>query len=249
MEQYSAIAAVYDRLNDELDYASWADFIEGLFSRFGVSKGALVLDLCCGTGRMTEELARRGYDMTGVDLSEEMLAEATEKARHAGLDILYLCQDMRDFELYGSVGAVVSCLDSLNYLTSTKDLAKTFALVHNYLDPNGLFVFDMNTPHRLREEYGERCYVLEDDGVYCGWRNVYHPKTGCCDFYLTVFTENEDGTYTRSDEAQRERAYARRTIEGLLEKAGFEVVYVSGGYGGEAPRETDERWYFAARKK
>ena len=150
-EGYHAIAGVYDRLNQELNYEAWADFFEQCFDRFLEEKPTLVLDLACGTGRMTRTLARRGYDMIGVDGSEDMLSEAY--AASEGEPILYLRQDMRSFELYGTVGAVVSCLDSINYLLTEDDLCKTFRLVHNYLDPDGLFIFDVNSPYKFENIY------------------------------------------------------------------------------------------------
>ena len=149
---YSAIARVYDRLNKDIDYKKWADFFEECFSRFLCQKPEIILDLACGTGRMTRELASRGYDMIGVDGSADMLGEAYASG---GEGILYLMQDMRDLELYGTVGATVCCLDSLNYLLKDEDLLKTFSLVHNYSDPDGLFIFDMNTPYKFENIYSD----------------------------------------------------------------------------------------------
>ena len=164
-KDYGAIARVYDKFNrEEINYSAWADFIEKIFDRFSPHKPELVLDLACGTGTMTRELARRGYDMIGVDASADMLSEAY--CNGDGERILYLNQDMRSFELYGTVGAVVCCLDSLNYLVNDGDLGTTFATVHNYLDPDGLFIFDMNTPYKFENIYSDNAYVLEDDGVY-----------------------------------------------------------------------------------
>ena len=141
-EGYEAIARVYDKLNAQIDYGKWADFFEMCFDRYLSEKPELVLDLACGTGRMTRELRGRGYDMIGVDGSADMLSEARYTYDSEG--ILYLCQDMRELELYGTVGATVCCLDSINYLLDEKDLERTFSLVHNYLDPDGLFIFDVN---------------------------------------------------------------------------------------------------------
>ena len=161
-EGYQAIARVYDRLNAEIDYTAWADFLERCFDRFLPTRPELVLDLACGTGSMTLALASRGYDMIGVDGSAEMLSEAYSRATEQP-GILFLQQDMRTFELYGTVGAVTCCLDSLNYLLCTDDLDACFACVHNYLDPNGLFLFDMNTPYKFSNVYANNAYVLEDE--------------------------------------------------------------------------------------
>lgn len=260
-EGYNAISRVYDRLNAEIDYSRWADFVEVCFDRFLSARPELVLDLACGTGSMTIELAARGYDMIGVDGSAEMLSEAYTRAIEQS-GILFLQQDMREFELYGTVGAVTCCLDSLNYLLSPADLDRCFACVHNYLDPDGLFLFDMNTPYKFREVYGNNAYVLEDElvwdegldteeraAVYCGWQNAYHPETEICDFDLSLFEELPDGTYRRSDEHQQERCYTLDEIKAALKKANLELLGVWSDYEFSTPTDNTERWYFAARAK
>ena len=251
-EGYSALAPVYERLSDEIDYSTWADFIESCFDKFLAERPALVLDLACGTGRMTRELAARGYDMIGVDGSAEMLSEACRQKRDG---ILYLLQDMRSFELYGTVGAVTCCLDSVNYLLTEKDLQTCFWLVHNYLDPGGLFLFDVNTPYKFEHIYGQNTYILEDTfgkgknarTIYCGWQNCYDETTGICDFDLSLFEEQSDGSYRRATERQQERCYDLQTLQSALEKVGFECLGVFADYQFGAPEQTTERWYFAAR--
>ena len=252
-EGYRALARVYDRLNADLDYGAWADFIEACFEKYLAMRPELVLDLACGTGTMTRMLAARGYDMIGVDGSADMLSEAYSLGNGEG-KILYLCQDMREFELYGTVGAVVSCLDSINYLLSEEDLRQTFAGVHNYLDPDGLFLFDVNSPYKFAEIYGDHAYVLEDEtpegsAIYCGWQNEYDPESGICDFWLSIFEEDGDGRYCRSDEHQRERCYTVETLRRLLEETGFEWLGIYGGFDFSAPTDTTERFYLAARAK
>lgn len=254
-EGYDAVARVYDLLNKEIDYEAWADFFQQCFDEFLERRPELVLDLACGTGRMSRTLAARGYDMIGVDGSADMLTEAYAAG---GEGILYLLQDMRELELYGTVGAAVCCLDSLNYLLCREDLKRVLSLVHNYLDPDGLFLFDVNTPYKFREIYGDRAYVLEDEilsegeepsAVFCGWQNEYHPETGICDFYLSVFCEEADGGYSRADEHQQERCYDRPTLETLLRECGFDLLGVWGDTDRGEPQEQTERWYFAARAK
>ncbi len=260
-EGYHAVARVYDRLNAEIDYSDWADFAEKCFDRFLQTRPELVLDLACGTGSMTLQLAARGYDMIGVDGSADMLSEAFERA---GGDprILWLRQDMRELELYGTVGAVTCCLDSLNYLLREEDLSKTFSLVHNYLDPDGLFLFDMNTPYKFAHVYADNAYVLEDElvwdegtdceeraAVYCGWQNCFNSETNICDFDLSIFEELPNGTYRRNDEHQQERCYSREEILHALTANGFELLGMWGDRRFSAPTETTERWYFAARAK
>lgn len=251
-EGYDAIARVYDKLNADIDYKKWADFFEKCFEKYLSIRPELMLDLACGTGRMTRELAARGYDMIGVDGSGEMLSEAMYSYDSDG--ILYLLQDMREFELYGTVGAVVCCLDSINYLLDITDVEKTFSLVHNYLDPDGLFIFDVNSPHKFEQVYSDNAYVLEDEdgeggAVYCGWQNAYDRDSGICDFYLTVFEEDEDGSYVRSDEHQRERCYSFDTLKALLEKTGMELVGAYADFDFKEIDDLDDRWYIVARAK
>ena len=225
--------------------------IENCFARFGKDRPEIILDLACGTGRMTREMSARGYDMIGVDGSSDMLGEAYMNESEG---ILYLLQDMRSFELYGTVGATLCCLDSLNYLLEPKELEKTFSLVHNYSDPDALFIFDMNTPYKFEKIYSNNAYVLEDEtedgrAIYCGWQNFYDSETRICDFYLSVFEEDEDGAYYRSDEQQKERCYSKEEIEKTLSDTGFELVGVFGGYDMSEPSEECERWYFVAKAK
>ena len=249
-DSYSAIAGVYDELNKDIDYTAWADMIEECFVRFGAKKPEIILDLACGTGRMTREFSRRGYDMIGVDGSADMLNEAyTEGAE----GILYLLQDMREFELYGTVGATVCCLDSLNYLLDSKDLHRTFRLVHNYSDPDALFIFDMNTPYKFENVYGDNAYVLESEdeygAVFCGWQNFYDTESRICDFYLSVFKEDGEGKYLREDEQQKERCYTKDEITDALADSGFELIGIYKDYKFSAPEDDTERWYFVARAK
>ncbi len=246
---YSALARVYDKLNDTVDYRAWADFIEEIFSRYAIKKPSLVLDLGCGTGSMTLELARRGYDMTALDLSEEMLSVADERLRNAGIEnTLLIHGNMCSFELYGTVGAIVCTLDGVNHLTTTDELCECFSTVANYLDPDGLFIFDLNTPHKFRTVYNDRDYVLEDDGVMCVWRNRLNKRGDTVDFFLSVFEENTDGTWTRTDGDERERAYSLRTVKKLLAECGLETVSVSADYNFTEPDENSDRWYITARK-
>ena len=255
MPAYDSIASVYDNINSEIDYSAWADFIEESFKKYLPAKPELVLDLACGTGSMTLELHTRGYDMIGADMSEDMLSQAYEKAYDKEISgVLFLKQDMRCFELYGTVGAVVCCLDSVNYLTADGDLDKCFACVHNYLDPDGLFIFDVNTPYKFQHIYGNQHYIFEDNDsygniAYCGWQNDYDPQTKLCNFYLSVFTEEENGSYSRSDEVQTERCYTKEELTSSLEKCGFELIGFFADYQFSNPDDNCERWYVIARAK
>lgn len=251
-KQYSQLAAVYDALTDDIDYAAWADFIEACFDKYMEKRPAIVLDLACGTGRMTCELARRGYDMIGSDASEEMLSIAANRceSQGGGKKPLLLRQNMRDFELYGSVGAIVSTLDSVNYLSEPGALAECFYTVKSYLDPGGLFIFDVNTPYKFKNVYADNSYILEtkDEDVYCGWQNFFNPKNGMCDFYISIFKRESDGRYTRADESQRERMFTQRKLKSELSRAGLELLDIVADFDFSAPDEKSERWYFIARK-
>ncbi len=257
-EGYEAIAHVYDKLNAEIDYNAWADFVEACFAKYLSTPPKLLLDLACGTGSMTIALAKRGYDMIGIDGSANMLNEAFGRATQTP-GILWLQQDMRSFELYGTVDAITCCLDSVNYLLSPNDLEKCFATVHNYLNPNGLFLFDMNTPYKFRHIYSNNAYILEDvlewnDGekvesipILCAWQNFYHSDTKLCDFDLTLFEELPNGSYRRADEQQTERCYTMEEIEQALKNTGLELIGVWSDFDFSPLADDTERWYFAAR--
>lgn len=246
---YDLIAPLYDRENAQIDYGSWADFFEEIFSRRMKVRPELVLDLGCGTGSMTLELARRGYDMTGVDYSSEMLQVAKDREAKENLahDCLWLCQDMCELDLYGTVDACVSCLDTVNHLTSQKELSRAFSLVHNFLIPDGIFIFDINTKHKFESRYANEVYTYETDDAYLVWENDYRPRSGLCDFYITLFKEDADGRYTRCDEVQTERAYSIKTITKVLAESGFTDISVYRDFDFKAGDETAERVFFVAR--
>ncbi len=248
MKSYEALAAVYDALGTDIDYKGFADFYEDAFQKAGLSP-TLILDLGCGTGKMTVEMAKRGYDMIGVDGSAEMLSHAMMRKYDEDLpSILLLQQDMRAFELYGTVGAVISSLDCINYLTEDGDLDRCFALVHNYLDPDGIFLFDVNTPYKFKHVFGNNAYILENEDCYCGWQNEYDEASGLCRFYLSVFEADEKG-WQRTDEEQTERCYSKEALSAALARAGFINIEFFGDTAHGAPTDTAERWFISARCK
>ena len=244
---YSGFAHIYDALMADIPYEKWADYYHKLFCRFGC-KTRLGLDLGCGTGNMTMELARRGTEMIGVDLSADMLSVAGEKAKAQGLDILYLNQDMTEFELYGTVDFVVSSLDCVNYITNKNDLKKVFRLVNNYLDPGGLFIFDVNTEYKLSSVLGRNAFVSDGVDIFWAWQNFYDKKSRLCDFYLTFF-EKEGETYSRFDEVHTERAYSVAELTTMLEQAGLKVEGVFHDLTFQKPRENSQRLFFVAREQ
>lgn len=246
MSSYDAFASAYDILNTEIDYPKMAEHIAKIFRSAGVADSSLVLDLGCGTGTLTRELASLGYDMTGVDSSEEMLARARENI--CG-EILYLCQDITEFELYGTVAAAVCTTDTVNHITDEAALSHMFRLLHNYIEPGGVFVFDVNSPYKFENVYGNSDYVLEDEGVMLTWQNDYRADEGIADFYISLFEENEDGLWERSDTDFAERCYSLDELRDMLNGAGFEVVSVTDAYSDRPIGEETERFCITARRR
>lgn len=241
---YSEFADIYDDLMADVEYDKWADFFDEIFKRSNI-KPELIMDLGCGTGTLTKIMADRGYDMTGVDSSFSMLNIAQGK----GGDILYLNQDMTEFELYGTMGAIISSLDCINYITDKNDLEKVFSLAHNYLDYDGVFVFDVNTPHKLKNILGGNTYTYDENGIFYTWESHYDEDEKLCDFYLSFFVEDEDGKYIRIDEEQTERAWEAEELKTMLVKAGFSDIEIYGDKRFEAPSENEERIFIKATKR
>lgn len=241
MEAYSGFASVYDIFMDNVPYKEWGEFIRQLLEKHGVSDG-IVAELGCGTGTMTEILAGYGYDMIGVDNSEEMLEAALEKKLSSGHDILYLLQDMREFELYGTVRAAVSVCDSVNYITDPEELEEVFRLVNNYLDPGGVFLFDFNTEYKYREVLGDRT-IAEDRGD-CSfiWENCYYIEEKINEYDLTIFVrEEESDLYRKYTETHFQRGYTLDEIREILSRAGLTFLEAWDADTKDIPGETSER--------
>ncbi|WP_277237852.1 class I SAM-dependent DNA methyltransferase [Merdimonas faecis] len=250
MEAYTSFAEVYDQFMDNVPYREWADFLQEILQKEGISDG-LVLDLGCGTGSMTEELAGRGYDMIGVDNSEDMLEIAMEKRQESGHDILYLLQDMQEFELYGTVRAVVSVCDSVNYVTEKEELEQIFRLVNNYLDPGGIFVFDFNTEYKYREVLGDRTIAENREDSSFIWDNYYYEEEHMNEYELTLFIQEADQKelYHKYQETHFQRAYTLEEIRELLEKSGLRFVAAYEDYTKKAPGKGSERICVVAREQ
>lgn len=244
MTVYQEFSDIYDLLMKTTDYSAWADFYERLFARYRVTP-ELILDLGCGSGTLTKILADRGYDMTGIDSSCAMLNKAMAK----GGNVLYLQQDMTEFELYGTMGAIISSLDCINYITNKEDLLQVFRLMWNYLDYDGVVIFDINSAYKLREILGGHCYTYDDDGVFYTWESFYDEDTKLCDFELTFFVHEHDGLYRRIEESQTERAWETEEIRDLLAQANFCEIECFGDKTLSAPTDREERIFFAARKR
>lgn len=245
-----ALANAYDALNDGIAHKDWADFIiecAARYSDIGISE---ICELACGTGSMACELASRGYFVTASDLSPEMLCAAENKARLANLDIRFVCQDMRYARMYSCKDLAICLLDSINYLTKSDDVLKTFESVYSCIKPGALFIFDTNSKYKFENIYADNTYVLEADGVFCAWENCYNPKTKICDFYLSIFAREKNGKYTRCDEAQKEKMYTVKQITTLAQKAGFEFCGAFGDFSfTPADENRDERIYYVLKKE
>lgn len=251
---YESFARVYDTFMDAVPYDEWAAFLIRRLQEDGIRNG-LVLDLGCGTGQMTRRLACAGYDMIGADASADMLqiAQEAENSRKAGAqapgcDILYLLQDIRSFELYGTVRAVVSTCDTLNYITSPGDLLQVFRLVNNYLDPGGLFLFDLNTEYHYRELCADHTFAESRDECSFIWENDYDEGTGINEYDLTLFLRREDGLYERFLETHREKAWDPLRVRELLEQAGLQFEGIFEAYTGGEITECTDRVMICARE-
>ena len=247
MEAYTDFAYVYDTFMDETPYEEWCEFLVGILEEYKVPKG-LLLDLGCGTGTLTEMLSQKGYDMIGVDNAEQMLAIAMEKRESSGENILYLLQDMREFELYGTVGAVISVCDSLNYLLEEEDLVQTFQLVNNYLDPKGIFVFDFNTVYKYREVIGDTTIAENREDCSFIWENFYHEAEEINEYDLTIFVKEEDDRFCKFEENHFQRGYRLEQMKQALEKAGMEFIKAIDADTHEEVTKISERIYCIARE-
>ncbi|MBP3677367.1 MAG: class I SAM-dependent methyltransferase [Agathobacter sp.] len=245
MDAYTSFALVYDLFMDNVPYEEWGEYLNKLFKEYGIEDG-LLLDLGCGTGKLTRFLAEKGYDMIGVDYSYEMLDIAREQSDES---ILYLLQDMREFELYGTVRGIYSACDSLNYILEEDELREVFALVNNYLDPGGLFVFDLNTPYKYTELLAENTFAeTRDEGSFI-WENYYDEEEKINEYDLTLYIKEEDGRFQRFEETHIQKCYELTTVQRLLEEAGMEFVAAYDAYTKEAVSEESEKVLVIARER
>lgn len=261
MEIYNDFANVYDRFMDNTPYEEWGDRLEGLIRKYGVSKPErdaealldaernLVVDLGCGTGTLTEIMYGRGYDMVGVDASGAMLNIALEKKEKSGAEILYLQQDMRDLELYGTAGTIYSVCDSLNYILEEEELLDVFMHVNNYLYPGGIFIFDFNTEYKYREVIGETTIAESREDCCFIWDNFYDAEEGINEYDLTVFVREEGELFRRFTETHYQRGYRVEQILELVSRAGMAVAEVMDADTGGAVTAESQRVYVVAREQ
>ncbi len=267
---YDDFAFVYDELMDTVPYEEWCERICGLIDKYGISKQKhevrdiegleggleeallesernLVVDLGCGTGTLTEFLYEKGYDMIGVDNSEAMLGIAMEKRDRSGAEILYLLQDMRELELYSTVGTVVSVCDSINYILEEEELAGVFSLVNNYLYPGGIFIFDFNTVYKYRDVIGDATIAENREDCSFIWENFYDPEGELNEYDLTVFVR-EGELFRKFTETHLQRGYTAEQIQKLLGRAGLLLVEMMDADTGKAVTPESERIYVVARE-
>ena len=247
MEAYSSFAEVYDIFQDNVPYEEWCSYVTGLLREQGVERG-LVLDLGCGTGSLTGLLAEAGYDMIGIDNSGEMLQMAMDKRAASGQDILYLLQDMREFELYGTVRAVVSICDSMNYMMEYRDLVQVFRLVNNYLDPRGVFIFDLNTEYKYRELLADNTFAEAREESSFIWDNFYDESSGINEYDLTLFIR-EGQLYRKYEETHFQKAYSLDEVKRAALEAGMEFVAAYDACTRNPVREDSERIYVIMREQ
>ena len=247
-EAYNSFAWVYDTFMDNIPYDQWTEYLTGLLREYGISEG-LLLDMGCGTGNVTERLAACGYDMIGIDNSEEMLMEARNKVAESGADILYLLQDMRSFELYGTVAAVVSICDSMNYILEKSDLKEVFRLVNNYLDPGGIFIFDFNTPYKYQYIMGDQVIAENRDECSFIWENGFDEDAQVNIYDLTIFIQEEGDLFRRYQETHYQKAWSANDFIQAAEQAGMKVLAVYDAFTHDAPRADSERLYMIVQEQ
>ena len=250
MAGYGDFAYYYDALNVDAQYVKRAEYTASLLRERGCRSG-LLLDLACGTGTITELLSKMGYEMIGVDASAEMLSRAREKAVESGEDILYLCQNMEELDLFGTIDGAICTLDGINHLTDEKDLKTVFSRVSLFLNEGGVFVFDVNTPFKHREILSNNTFVYDVDPLFCVWQNETDEKSLVTRITLDIFEESDEGDYVRTTETFSERAYPLEDLAKWLEEAELSVVGIFREFEAVPVTGTDQRAVFVCinRKK
>ena len=262
MEAYTDFAAVYDTFMDETPYEEWGVFVSSLIEKYGVTKPGicnedaleqeknLVVELGCGTGSFTMVMAKKGYDIMGIDMSSDMLDIARKKSRDAGLNLMYLEQDMRELDLYCTAGTVVSVCDSVNYLLEDEDVVETFKLVNNFLFPKGVFIFDFNTLHKYRDVIGDTVIAENREDCSFIWENFYHEEEHINEYDVTIYArcDEKDEIFRRSVETHYQRGYTLEEMKGFVQAAGLEFVTAIDADSHDEPRDDSERVYVVCRE-
>ena len=245
MNAYNALAYSYDRLTNDVDYEAVVDFYWEILKREGLSPRTAV-DLACGTGSVACLLAKKGLLVTGVDMSEEMLTVAVQKTQDMDKPPLFVCQKLQQLHLPVAVDLAVCALDSIDYITDPADCETAIARIYKALNPGGCFIFDVNTPEKLRA-MDNQIFLDEDDDVYCVWRGEFNEKTNICTYGMDLF-QRAGNVWHRSQEEHREYAYSQEMLVAYLQKAGFTDIAVYADRKFEKPAENEQRIYLKARK-
>lgn len=246
-EAYSDFASVYDQLMDNIPYDKWFKYLHALLKEYNIDSG-IIAELGCGTGTMTELLAKAGYDMIGIDNSYEMLDVANEKKVENESSALYLCQDMREFELYGTVDAIISVCDSVNYITDPTELLEVFKLVNNYLESNGLFIFDFHPRHYYKNIVADSTIAEDRDEISFIWDNYYDDETDTNELALSLFMKDHDNVFIKHEELHLQRGYTLKEMLSLIEQSGMKLVAAYDAFTKNDATEECERIYIIARE-
>lgn len=245
---YSSFASVYDELTINVDYKRRAEYIMSILADYDIKDG-LLLDLACGTGSLSLEFSKNGFEVIGTDASPDMLMEAQNKAVEAGENILFLCQRMEETDLYGTVRAIVCSLDSINHLSSVSELNKTFNTLKNFIDDGGIMVFDVNTVYKHQKILGNNTFVYDEKNVFCVWQNNLYDDGVTVGINLDFFVKDDKNKYNRFTESFKEIAFTDAEITSAVESAGFKVVKRYAEFSCSAPKEDTQRAYYVIRRE
>ena len=245
---YTQFAEVYDELMSNVNYTAWAQYYGELLKRQGIGRGARICECACGTGNLTIPLQKMGFSVTGMDLSQEMLWIAAQKARAQGLQGLFVRQDMRSLRLHRPVDAVLATCDGVNYLLTQDDLQAFLSSAYDAIRPGGALIFDVSTPHKLEQTLGNTTFCEDTPHITFMWQNRWQPRSRCVDLQLCIFVREADGRYRRMDETQRQRAWLAEELSAALKQAGFvDMAFYGSTFA--PPKPEEERWHIAARKQ
>lgn len=249
MSIYGSFAGVYDVFMEEVDYGAWLHHLHQIWEKYD-KKPQTILDLGCGTGNITIPLAQEGFQMIGLDISEDMLTEAQYKAHSQQVDALFICQDMTELELPEKMDCIISLCDSLNYLIEDGELEEAFYRVGESLKDDGLFLFDLNTAYKFEISLGNQTYAATTEDAAYFWENSYDPEEKINEYYVSLFLRKESSdAYERVEEIHLERAYSLEEVTQYLENAGLTLLSVHDGYSFEKPRAESDRLFFIAKVK
>ncbi|MDD3360138.1 MAG: class I SAM-dependent methyltransferase [Hespellia sp.] len=249
MNAYTSFAQVYDTFMDNVPYEEWGEYLKGILKDYHIEDG-VIADLGCGTGSMTEFLAQSGYEMIGIDNSEDMLSIATEKAKRSGLDILYLLQDMCEIELYSSVNAFVSICDSVNYITEPENLVQMFRNLAPYLEEGGVIIFDFNTEHKYRDVIGDTTIAENREECSFIWDNYYYEEEKINEYELSLFIreEQDSSLYRKFEETHYQKAYTLADMKYIISESGLKLEHAYDAFTRNEATEMSERIYMIIRK-